>query len=78
MIDSIQPQRSLLTRQSWMQMKSNLCEKKKLKRILKAKTVTNPDGSNVRISNYVKIIDKQHIPFDPPRGLKKSLIHENR
>ena len=33
----------------------------------------HPDHSNARISNYVKIIDKQHIGFDPPRGLKKVL-----
>ena len=35
-------------------------KKNTLKRRLKAKTVTVtlPDGSNVRISNYVKIIDK--------------------
>ena len=44
---------------------------------LNAKTVsmTHPDRSSVRISNYVKIIDKQHVRFDPPKGLKKSLIH---
>ena len=49
-----------------------------LKRRLKAKTVsvTHPDSSNVRISNYIKIIDKQYVRFDPPRRLKKSLIHE--
>ena len=37
---------------------------------LKANTVsvTHHDGSNVRISNYVKIIGKQHVRFDPPRG----------
>ena len=30
---------------------------------LKVKTVSviHPDGSNVRISNYVKIIDKHHV-----------------
>ena len=35
------------------------------KRRLKAKTVsaTNPDGSNVRVSNYIKIIDKHHVVF---------------
>ena len=46
------------------------------KRRLKAKTVsvTHPDGSNVWISNYVKIIGKQHVSFDSPRGLEKSLI----
>ena len=39
---------------------------------IKAKTVTvtHPDSSNVRISNYVKIIGKQHVSFDPPRGLQ--------
>ena len=52
--------------------------KNTLKRRIKAKTVnvTHPGGSNVRISNYVKIIDKQHVSFDPPRGLKKSSIHK--
>ena len=50
-------------------------KKNTLKGRLKAKTVTYPDGSNVRISNLVKIIDKQHLYFDSPRGLKKSLIH---
>ena len=36
-----------------------------LKRILKVMTVTatHPDDSNVRISNYVKIIDKQHVSY---------------
>ena len=40
-------------------------------------TVTNPDDCNVRISNYVIIIYKQHASFNPSRGLlkKKSLIH---
>ena len=52
-------------------------KKNTLKRILKAKTVsvTHHDDSNVRISNYVKIIDKQHVRFDPSSGLIKSLIH---
>ena len=51
--------------------------KKNILRRLKLRTVsvTHPDGSNVRISNYVKIIDKQHVRFDLPRGLKKFLIH---
>ena len=50
-------------------------QKNILKRRLKAKTVsvTHPDVSNVWISNYVKIIDKQHVYFDPPRGLKNVL-----
>ena len=49
-------------------------KKNTLKMRLKAKTVsvTHPDGSNVRISNFVKIIDKQHVRFDPPRGRLKS------
>ena len=49
-------------------------KKNNLKRRLKAKTiyVTHPDDSNVRISNYVKIIGKQLAIFNPPRGLKKS------
>ena len=37
--------------------------------------MTYTDGSNVLISNYAKIIDKQHVRFDPPRGLQKSLIY---
>ena len=43
-----------------------------LKRKLKAKTVsvTHPDGRNVRISNFVKITEKQHVSFDPSSGLK--------
>ena len=42
-----------------------------LKRRLKAKTVSviHPDRSNVRSSNYIKIIDKQYVRFDPPRRL---------
>ena len=53
-------------------------KKQILKRRLKAKTVsvTYLDCSNVRISNYVKIIDKEHVRFDPPSELKKSLVHE--
>ena len=45
-------------------------KKNTLKRRLKVRTisVTHPDRSNVRISNYVKFIDKQHIRFDPERG----------
>ena len=41
-----------------------------LKRILKAKMVyvTYPDGSYVRVSNYIKIIDKEHVRLHPPRG----------
>ena len=52
-------------------------KKNTLKRRLKAKTVsvTHPDGSNVWISNYVKIIDKQNVRFDLLRGLKKFLMH---
>ena len=44
---------------------SGKIKKKILKRRLKVKTVTetNPDGSNVRISKYFKIIDKDHIVF---------------
>ena len=51
-----------------------------LKRRLKAKTVsvTHPNDGNVWISNYAKIIDKQHLYVNSPKGLKKSLIHENR
>ena len=47
-------------------------KKNTLKKRLKAKTisVTHPDGGNDWISNYVKIIDKQHVHFDLPRGLK--------
>ena len=43
-----------------------------LKRRLKAKRVSAAylDGSNVRISNYMKNIDKDHVRFDTPRGLK--------
>ena len=46
-------------------------KKNTLKRILKAKTVSmnHPDGSNSIISNYIKIIYKQHVCFNPPRGL---------
>ena len=53
-------------------------EKIILKRRLKAKTVfmINPDSSNGKISNYIKIIDKQHARLHPPRGLQKSLIKE--
>ena len=45
--------------------------KNTLKRRLKAKTITetHSDNSNIRISNYVKIIDKQNVSFDPPRRL---------
>ena len=39
--------------------------------------MTHADGNNnVRFSNYVKIIGKLHVRFDPPRRFKKSLIHE--
>ena len=55
-------------------------EKHPKKERLKTKTVsvTHPDGSNIRISNYVKIIGKQHVRFDPPRGLKVLCIWKNR
>ena len=45
----------------------------------KAKRVSEiyPDGSYVRVSNYIKIIDKEHVRFHPPKGLQKSLIQEN-
>ena len=50
-----------------------------LRRRPKSKTVsvTNPDGSNVRISNYIKIIDKEYVRFHSLRELQKSLIKEN-
>ena len=40
--------------------------------MLTAKTVsmTNPDGSNVRVSNYINIIDKQHVFFINQEYLK--------
>ena len=40
-----------------------------LKWKLNAKTVsmTNPHGSNIKISNYIKIIDEEHVCFDPSR-----------
>ena len=46
------------------------------KRRLKAKTVseTYHDCSYIRASNYIKIIDKEHVRFHPPRGLQKSFI----
>ena len=54
----------------------NLFEKleKTKKRLLKAKTVslTNPDYSNVRISNYIKIIHKEHIVFILQEDYKSS------
>ena len=45
-----------------------LMEKNKentLKRRIKANTVseTYPDGSYIRVSNYIKIIDKEHVFF---------------
>ena len=45
---------------------------------LKAKTVSEryPDGSYIRVSNYIKIIDKEHVRFHSPRGLQKSFIKE--
>ena len=74
MIDIIQPQALLLIKQSWMLTKKNLWENKEniLKRRLKAKTVsvTNPDGSNVRVSNFINIIDKQHVFFINQEDLK--------
>ena len=74
MIDFIQPQRSLLTKQSWMLVKMNYLKimKNTIKKRLKAEivTMTYPDGNNIRISNYVKIINKHQVRFDPPRELK--------
>ena len=53
--------------------------KNTLKMKLKAKTIseTYPDGSYIRVSNYIKIIDKEHVRFHPSRGLQKSFIKEN-
>ena len=62
MINFIQPQRSLLSRQWWMLVIRNLWRKKirknTLKRIPKAKIISaiHPDGSNARISNYIKLL----------------------
>ena len=39
--------------------------------------MTNPDVSNVRNSNYIKIIDKENVAFNTLRGLQKSFIKEN-
>ena len=52
--------------------------KNTLKRRLKAKTVseTYPDRSYIRVSNYIKIIVKEHVRFHLPRGLQKSFIKE--
>ena len=52
-------------------------KEKHSKRRLKVKTVsvTHPNGGHVRISNYVKIIDNQHVHFNPPRGLRNSLMY---
>ena len=66
-----------------MLMIINLCGKNKeniLKRKLKVNTVflTYFDGSNVRVSNYIKIIDKEHVPFHSPRKLQKSLAKIKR
>ena len=38
---------------------------------------TYPDGIYVRISNYIKIIDKEHVFFHHQTKLQKSLIKEN-
>ena len=42
------------------------------KKRLKAKTVSETylDGSYIRVSNYIKIIDKEHVRFHPPRRLQ--------
>ena len=40
------------------------------RRLKKTQSVTHSDGSNVRISNYVKIIDKLDVCFYPGKGLK--------
>ena len=32
--------------------------------------MTNPDGSNARVSNYINIIDKQHVFFINQEDLK--------
>ena len=32
--------------------------------------MTNPDGSNARVSNYINIIDKQHVVFINQEDLK--------
>ena len=57
-----------------MLAKKNLRENKEniRKRRLKAKTesVTNHDGSNARVSNYINIIDKQHVFFISQEDLK--------
>ena len=68
LIDFIQPQWSLFTRRWWIQVIFNLSKifkKNFLKMRLKSKTVlvTNPNGSNVRISNYIKIIDKENVVY---------------
>ena len=65
----------------------NACDKALIKKEahpkkerLKANTVpeTYSDNSNARISNYIKIIGKEHVHFHPPRGLQKFLIKQNR
>ena len=33
-------------------------------------SITNPDCSNVRVSNYINIIDKQHVVFINQEDLK--------
>ena len=38
---------------------------------------TYPDESYNRVLNYIKIIDKEYVSFDPSRGLLKSFIKEN-
>ena len=53
---------------------------KHLKRRRKAKKIseTYPNGSYIRVSNYIKIIEKEHAHFHRPRGLQKTFIKEKR
>ena len=80
-IDFTLPQRSPLTHKATMNASDNelmgKIRKNTLKRRLKAKTVsgTYPDGSNVRVSNYIKIIDKEHVCFRS-KGLQKYLVQK--
>ena len=55
-------------------------KEKHLKRRLKEKTVseTYPDDSYIIVSNYIKIIGKEHVCFHLPKRLQKSFIKKNR
>ena len=69
LITKVSPYKAMMNsiyKEFWVKIKKNILKRQKAKSVY----ITSPDGSNVRVSNYIKIIDKQYVVFILQEDLK--------